>query len=311
VRIRLILVWVIALSALVLMGAHGIQTTATLQMHDAAAMGLSGSLFAVNKFGFNDDLDGTEESIWDVDDLPTSGDGPLRCFANMTDVCHDPADPEVQVDCGDQDATAGLSLRVSSDSVADAGLPISVEFIDSNYRKRVVVSSLGVAAATTGTVYEVIDSGFAHLRVNRAFATGTAFTGNVFIHIDSVDTGTDGIPDIPATQLIAGITAGENQTLQACYTVPLGHFAALTQFCSSNASAAGSVRFRLRRSIAGEAPRTSELYPQGNNVYSCTVHTPPAIFEEKTDIELTGVGAAVNNDASGTFDLILLPNTMR
>jgi len=246
--------------------------------------------FTVNKFGFNGDVDASEESIWDADDLPTLGDGPARCFANIGD-------------------TAAV-MRVSSDSAADAGLGISIEVLDANWVKSVVLMDLGVAAATTGTVYAPIGS-VVLLRVNRALPTGDAFTGNIYIHTDVADTGTDGVPDFPATQTIAVVTAGENQTLQACYSVPVGFSAMMKQYCIGNLSqAAGAqdVTFRLRKSVEHAASRTTELKTLADEHAECDAHDPPIMFAEKTDIELTAIAGGPSQGTSGTFDLILIPN---
>jgi hypothetical protein len=255
----------------------------------ALALGY-GSSSTVNKFGFNGDVDQTEESIWDADDLPTEGDGPARCFTNIA-------------------VDTPKAIYVSSDDAADAGLGIEIEVLDATWARSMVAMNLGIAAATTGTVYTQVGSATL-LRVNRAFATGDAFTGNIYVHIDGADDGTDGVPDTPATHTIAVITAGEEQTLQACYTVPLGYSALLTQFCTSNiwTAAEKEIEFRIRRSISGAASRTTEKYTLSNATYACTLHDPPLMFSEKTDIELTADATGDNASASGTFDIVLVPN---
>jgi hypothetical protein len=245
-----------------------------------------------NKFGFNADVDASEESIWDAGDLPSAGDGPDRCFVNI------PA------------SVPGIIL-VSSDDVADAGLGISIETIDEDWNMLTVEMTLAGANIFSGTLTKVL-SLTKLIRVNRAYATGDAFTGNIYIHIDLFDTGGDGVPDEPATQTIAVITAGENQTLQACYTVPRGYTALLTQFCVSNIANANvkSVDFRVRRSVMGMASRTTEINSLVNGEYACTLHDPPIRFSEKTDIELTALASGAGAAISGTFDLLLVPNTM-
>jgi hypothetical protein len=254
----------------------------------ALALGY-GSSDTVNKFGYNADVDTAEESIWDADDLPAEGDGPARCFTNI-------------------DVDTPVAIYVSSDDATDAELGIEIEVLDGTWASSMVAMELGVAAATTGTVYAQVGS-TTLLRVNRAFATGDAFTGNIYIHIDAADADTDGVPDTPATDTIAVITAGENQTLQACYTVPLGFAAVVNQFCTSNITAGiQTIDFRLRRSIEGAASRTTELYTLANGTYACTQHDPPIKFTEKTDIELTADASGVNALASGTFDIVLVPN---
>lgn len=242
----------------------------------------------VNKFGYNNDVDTAEESLWDMNDLPTAGLGPPRCFTNMA---------------------AAADLYVSSDDIADATLEIAIEVLDANYVLSTVTMALG-AVVGTGTVFEQIGSATL-LRVNRAYATGTGFTGNIYIHLDDVDGDTNGIPDAPATDIVAGITAGENQTLQACYTVPAGFTANITSWCISNVSqlAVGTaVTFRARGTLFGtDAARTQNLLTIGNETTVCTPVIPYNTFPEKTDIEATGSDAS-NQGAAATFGILLIRN---
>ena len=241
-----------------------------------------------NKFGFNADIDSNEESIWDINDLPTSGAGPERCFENM--------------------GITPANLYVSSDDSSDSGSEIVIEVLDSTWTLSVITMNLG-SVSGTGTAFTQIGSATL-LRVNRAFATTDDFAGNIYIHKDAVDGGTDGIPDAPATDLIAGITAGENQTLQACYTVPLGFPLAIPEWCLSNVSqsAAGTaVTFRIRTSFNGHSLRTRNLISIGNEQTECSVNLPNQIFDEMTDVEVTGSDASSQASAS-TFGIVLIKN---
>jgi hypothetical protein len=242
----------------------------------------------VNKFGRNADVDQAEVSIWDADELPTTGAGPDSCFTII--------------------GTTADGMFVSSDDATDAGLEISIEVLDANWDLSVITMDLGVAAATTGTVYTQIGSADL-LRINRAFATDDDFTGNIYMHIDEADGDTNGVPDSPSTQTIAVITAGENQTLQACYTVPNGFNALLDQWTVSNlANAANNiVTFRLRKSVEGGAFRTTELLSLANGAAFQDDHDVPVLFTKKTDIQLTAISANVNAAVTGTFDIVLLP----
>jgi hypothetical protein len=275
--------------ALMLLGVHSVSTVVRMSLGESAASGNLGSITTVNKFGRNQDADTTEDSIWEGSDVG----GPIRCFDVL--------------------GTTAAALYISSDHQDDAGLDVTVEYLDSDWDVNTITQTLGAVANGTATEFVQLGSETI-LRVNRAYATDTALTGNVYIHIDSVDAAAkDGIPDTILTDLVAVITAGENQTLQACYTVPNGFNALLTQFCTTNVNTAANavVEFRLRKSVAGAASRVQELMQLGESIYQCTTHDPPIIFNEKTDIELTSDSSANNASATGTFDLILLPNTMR
>ena len=284
--------------ALVLLGAHSARVSTDgilLPFNYAAAAGylnvddgrehpFDGTV-TVNKFGRNADSDTSEDSIWDGSDLG----GPIRCF--------------------DVIGTTAAALYISSDHEDDATLEVTVEYLDANWDTQTLDVALGAVANGTATEFVQIGSGTI-MRVNRAYATSTALTGNVYIHIDSVDAAAkDGIPDTVLTDYVAGIVAGENQTLQACYTVPNDFSALLTQYCTTNINTAANAvaTFRLRRSAEGAASRVAEIIEMSESVYQCTPHDPPVMFAEKTDIELTAVMSQNNASATGTFDLVLIP----
>jgi hypothetical protein len=206
--------------------------------------------------------------------------------------------------------TTAAALYISSDDENDASdnnaVVVAVEALDSNWDPVTISAPLGAASAG-GTVFAQIGTETL-LRINRMYVTSTtAPAGNIYAATDTEDGNADGIPDDIANQFVAGITIGENQTLQACYTVPNNFQALLTQFCLSNQATAGSIQFRLRRSVEGAASRTAELQILGTDLSNCFYHDPPLFFDEKTDIEITGLGAAVNNDAAATFDLVVVP----
>jgi hypothetical protein len=272
--------WLIALIliATTLIAARYISISVPMTLGEAISLGQVGSaVFSVNKFGAASEVDQTEESVSDAGDLPSAGAGPDRCFANM--------------------ATAA-ALYISSDDATDAGLGVTVEALDENWATTTIAATLGADTGATGTEFVQIGSADL-LRINRAYATSAALTGNIYMHKDSVDIAAkDGIPDTPSTDIVAVITAGENQTLQACYTVPASHRAILKQWCVSDENTAANATGEFRITLA-EAE------------YRCTPHDPPLAFGEKTDIEITADMSANDGAATGTFDLVVAPTTMR
>jgi hypothetical protein len=278
----------IGLIAVFLMGIRVVGQHVPMTLGEAAALSQVGSkISAVNKFGRNQDADTTEDAIWDGSDLG----GPIRCFTVI--------------------GTTAVALYLSSDDENDAGEDVTVEYLDSDWDVNTVNVTLGAASAG-GTVFVQIGSETI-MRINRMYATDTALVGNIYAGIDDTDGDADGIPDTILTDYVAGIVIGENQTLQACYTVPNGFNAILTQWCVANINTAANATgtFRLRRSVEGAASRVQQLQDLGESVSECTTHDPPITFAEKTDIELTSDMSANNASVSGSFDLILVPNTMR
>jgi len=243
----------------------------------------------VNKFGFNGDIDTTEESIWDMDDLPTAGAGPIRCFDNML---------------------SAAALYISSDSDSDVGKTVSVQGLDLNWESFDIDVVLGSDAGTGTTNVQI---GTVNIwRINRAFTVSAELVGNIYIHKDATDATGNGIPDTPATDIVAGITLGANQTLQSCYTVPLGYNAYITNICLANINQVGvgsSVTFRARRSAGGAAHvhRSQLRFSLGNETSICMPYDPPLVYPEKTDFEITGSDAS-NQATAATFDLFLMKN---
>ena len=283
---RIALVALVALCGFSLLGAYAIETRVKLSLGEAAAIGKVGSTTTVNKFGRNQDSDTTEDAIYEGSDLG----GPIRCFADI--------------------GTTAVALYAFSDDEADAAKVVTVEAIDANWDVSLIDVTLGADTLSGGTAAAQVGTKTL-LSVNRAFAKSTALVGNIYINADNVDDG-DGVPTNVATKLVTGIVIGENQTLQACYTVPSGFNALMTQYCTSviNTAANATALLRIRKSVEGAASRVQEIHEQAESTYQCTQHEPPIKFSEKTDIELTSVGSGNNGAVSGTFDLILMPNTM-
>jgi hypothetical protein len=94
--------------------------------------------------------------------------------------------------------------------------------------------------------------------------------------------------------------------------VPLGYSATIKTFLVSNINTSNVrfVTFRLRQSIAGAAARTTNKFALANGTSISDTHNPPMVFAEKTDIELTAIASAGGAQVTGTFDIILFPNSM-
>ena len=141
------------------------------------------------KFGYNSDINGTEETVW-----AAGGNYPW--------------------------ASAAFTAYVSSSSILDTGIgtgaqTVTVQGLDENYvQQSVTVTLNGQAQVQVGDA-----SGW--LRVNRVFvvtsgAGGTA-AGDIYVSVSGALLG------IPTGAIYAKIDAGDNQTQQAIYTVPAGH----------------------------------------------------------------------------------------
>jgi hypothetical protein len=254
----------------------------SMAAHENVALGQVPGAFVITKFGYNAEVtDADEESIWDVPDLG----GPERCNTVVTDT-----------------ATA---LFLSSSAAGDATETVMIEGLTTGFVPQTLEVTLGATAATTGTVPAAAGT---WLRVNRMYATSADLTGDTYLSDAATDTDTDGVPDDLGT-IVAAISAGENQTLQSCYTVPADYVAILTQVCVSNTVLGGAnaldFRVRITDNAAGATSRTQVMFTQASGTTTCTETDPNRIFTEKTDIEITGAGTT--QAATTTFGLILLP----
>lgn len=163
--------------------------------------------FAVNKFGKNPDVSASLEDIWD-------GSAVYDYLA---------------------DDTFSL-MYISSDDAADQGMTFDVTGIDSDYNYSTVTVTTDGA---DGTTFVALTSGAADdkwWRVFRAVNTSAiAATGNLYISKDNTDAGGNGIPD-DTDDIQIKILVGNEQTLMALWTCPVGYTAYLTHFYASTSS---------------------------------------------------------------------------
>lgn len=247
--------------------------------------------FTADVYGFNNAVATAEESVWDGDDATGAANGPARCFANMNT----------------STTPTAAAIYMSSDDENDAGVVITVEALDANWDPVTIAVTLGVTNTSSTANVQI---GSANLmRINRAYAGNTAVVGSIYIHLDDT-IGTDGLPDTVATDLVALITIGANETNMACYSVPNDYTAFLSSLCVDNDTTTGTstMDYRLRASENGQAPRVKAgRFELATTLSTCKLFLPPLKFDEKTDIEVTGLGGS-SESTSATFGLVLIKN---
>lgn len=248
-------------------------------------------------YGFNNAVETAEESIWFGDDLPTEDAGPLRCFANMN--------------TGTTPTAANLYISSSDEGDAPAGdttlgVLFTVEALDANWDPITITGvNLGVANAG-GTLFKQIGS-VTLMRINKVTVTSAAATGDIYIGLDhTTDTAADGVPDTIATDSVAVIDIGQNETAMACYSVPNDYNAFLTEWCISDLGLQGTAAttFRIRASVNGAASTVKTHLNVVEDAEECHTVSPPMYFGEKTDIEFTGL--STDDDATASFSLVLI-----
>lgn len=227
---------------------------------------------SIFKFGFNPDINGTEETIWDV--------GGVYAY---------PA--------------AAIQMKVSSSSTNDTSAgtgarTVVVSGLDQNWNEASETVSLnGQTEVLTTTTF---------IRVNRAYVatagSGGTAAGDIYVGTGTVTTG------VPAT-IYAKITLGQNQTLMAVWTVPAGYTAYITRASLSEGTSFANqyITGRLIVRPFGGVFRTSFKVTLPSLYIDFPFEIPVAI-SEKSDIEARAVSSGSNSVVSGTFTLIYIKN---
>lgn len=184
--------------------------------------------------------------------------------------------------------SSASALTVTSASGAtDSGVTGTVQGLDADYNEVSEDFTLNASGIYTTTQ--------TFLRVHRAFITGaTAPAGNVNITIGATTH--------------ARITAGENQTLMAVYTVPAGKHLyisrGITTHGTDTSGAYMTVRFKTREE--GSVFRTSVKVDIIGGHIDFPFDTPLKIAP-KTDILVTAICSKNQNNAiAATFEGILV-----
>ena len=184
-------------------------------------------------------------------------------------------------------SSAQLLTVTSASAGTDEGVKVTLVGLDADYveqSEEVTLNASGVA--TTDNTY---------LRIYRAYVSGsTAPAGNINISYDGTT--------------YARVTAGENQTLMAVYTVPAGHTLYVTQGVATHGTdttgAYMTVRFVARS--PGGVFRTATKVDLINGEILFPFRFPLKITE-KTDLEVRAICSKNQNNAvAATFEGILV-----
>lgn len=225
-------------------------------------------------FGYNPDLDTSEESVW-----PNGGTVPHP--------------------------TVAATLKISSGSNDDDGDPagtgaqtVYIEGLDGDYN---VVSETvilnGQTAVNTTNQYLYINQ-FYVLTVG----SGGANAGIIYAGTGDVTTG------IPAV-IYDLINTGYNNRTTGHYCVPAGYTGYMVEgsFSSGQASGSTSVTGFLKQHGPDGILRVGAVSTVNNGTAEY-IFDPPYLIPEKNCVGATGIGAAVNNSVSSYFNIILIKN---
>jgi hypothetical protein len=226
------------------------------------------------KFGNNDDIDGSLETIW--------SQGGLYAYPAAATVM------KVSSSSNDDDA-AGTGART-----------VTVSGLDANYNEVSETVELdGQTEVLTTTQF---------IRVSRAFVvtagSGGTAAGTIYVGTGMVTAG------VPAT-IYAVITLGDNQTTMAVWTVPAGYTLYITggTFSAASNNAAQYVLGEFVIRPFGGVFRLAADITVNSNVFRYDWEIPLAI-PEKTDIEARAIALSGSNFyVTASFEGIYIKNS--
>ena len=231
---------------------------------------------ALYKFGYNSDINGTEETVWSQ-----GGDvvWPAAAF------------------------TAFISSSSTADTSAGTGAQtVTIEGLDENY------ATQSVTVDMNGQTQVQVGDASGWIRINRAFVvtagSGGTAAGTVYIAATGVSSG------VPTGTIYASITDG-NQTQMAVYTVPASHTLYLDDliFTAAISLANNYATVKLNtRDFGSNVFRTKFINVLQSNELVIDFEFPLAI-PEKTDIECRAVTSNTNNQVGASFQGVLIANS--
>ena len=227
---------------------------------------------AITVFGYNPDVDASEETVWPAGGMLTH-------------------------------PSSAVQMKVSSSSATDnpsstGAWAIVINGLDNNYNE------LSETVALNGqTAVLTINS---YIRINSAYVsatgTGNSAVGDIYMGVGTVTLG------VPAT-IYQIIKFDYNSTTTGHYTVPAGYTAYMDAGSVNTGQAAGSnpVTCRLVTSGANNIRLTNAIVTINNGTAVYEFIYPLAV-PEKTDIEATALGSASNNFVTSYFNILLVKN---
>ena len=189
--------------------------------------------------------------------------------------------------------SSAVSMSVSSDDDTDTSV-VTVTGLDENYNEASeTVTLTGQTEVSTTTTF---------IRVYRAKVDSSEPTGNIYIGEGTVTAG------VPATTY-AKITAGENQTLMAVWTVPAGYTAYIIAWSIASGTAASNKysESRLRVRPFGGVFQTKEVLTHQNEYIETIMHLP-TVVTEKSDIMVNAYTSSGTDAISATFSIVYEKN---
>jgi hypothetical protein len=227
---------------------------------------------AISIFGYNPDVDTTEESIW-----PDGGTVPHPTLASVLKISSSSAD----------DTSAGTGART-----------VTIVGLDGSYNQ--VSESIilnGQTAVNTTNSYLYVNGFYV-----ASTGSGGANAGNINAGTGVV---TAGVPAV----LYDIIATGYNNRTTAHYCVPAGYTGYLTTgvITTGQASGSTSVTAFLKQHGQDGIVRVGAVSTLNNGSVQYDFSYPYIILE-KNCVGASAIGSAANNSASAFFNIVLIKN---
>lgn len=221
-------------------------------------------------FGYNPDLDTTEESIW-----PDGGTVPHPTVASVLKISSTSAN----------DTSAGTGARTVVISGLDGDFNTVTETVILN----------GQTAVNTTNSYLYVNQFYV-----ATLGSGTANAGDINAGTGTV---TSGVPAV----LYDIIATGFNQRTTAHYCVPAGYTGYMVKGVITAGQATGStaVTAFLKQHGTDDILRVGAVTAINNGSVSYDFD-PPYVIPEKNCVGATAIGAAANNSVSAFFNIVLV-----
>lgn len=226
-------------------------------------------------FGYNPDLDTSEESVW-----PNGGTVPHPTEASVLKISSGSND-----DDGNPEGTGALTVYIEG---VDGDFNVVSETVTLN----------GQTAVETQNSYLYVNQFYV-----ASVGSGGANAGIIYAGTGDVTTG------VPAV-IYDLIAAGYNNRTTGHYCVPAGFTGYMVEglFSAGQASGSTAVTGFLKQNGTDNILRVGAVTTV-NNSASVFMFDPPYVIPEKNCVGASGVGAANNNAVSSYFSIILIKNS--
>jgi hypothetical protein len=199
---------------------------------------------------------------------------------------------------------AVVTLAISSSAAADTAKTGTLYYLDGSYLEKTKTFTTNAVSGRTETTIGVTDC----LRVNNVILDA-AIAGDFYVY-DTSDTVTDGVPDTPATKVLAMVPLGYASPRQLIYTIPATHYGFLREVRADakTASATFDLHCYSKLQSAAEVMLVNLTATAGNTSEVRNCEPFMRLLQPKTDVYCKAENSSADNSSvSGEMELWTWP----